>query len=115
MKTTSDGVVVGAGIIGLATAWHLARAGRRVVVVERHPRAQGASIRNFGMLWPIGQPAGRRRTLARRSREHWLTVLHDARIWHERVGSSGATAVVGFGGAGMTLSFGATEEALNTQ
>jgi hypothetical protein len=27
----------------------------------------------------------------------------------------GATAIVGFGGAGMTLSFVATEEALNTR
>jgi FAD dependent oxidoreductase TIGR03364 len=79
--------VVGAGILGLAHAYHLARSGRRVVVFERHARAQGASVRNFGMLWPIGQPAGTLYQLARRSLEIWKNVLDASKLWHERCGS----------------------------
>lgn len=87
MNTTFDDAVVGAGIIGLAHAYHLARAGRRVVVFERSPRAQGASVRNFGMLWPIGQPPGAMLNLALRSRALWLEMLRDAGLWHDPVGS----------------------------
>jgi len=87
MNETFDDAVVGAGIIGLAHAYHLARSGRRVIVFERSPRAQGASVRNFGMLWPIGQPPGAMLQLALRSREHWLEVLRDAGLWHDPVGS----------------------------
>jgi len=65
----------------------LARRGRRVVVFERNRRAVGASVRNFGMLWPIGQPDGPRRVTALRSLEIWREVLADAEIWHENVGS----------------------------
>jgi FAD dependent oxidoreductase TIGR03364 len=82
-----DVAVVGAGIVGLAHAYHLAWRGLRVVVFERHPRSQGASIRNFGMLWPIGQPAGEMYRLARRSLEIWTGILCDAGLWHERTGS----------------------------
>ena len=82
-----DDAVIGAGIIGLAHAYHLASRGRRVVVFERHRQAQGASVRNFGMLWPIGQPAGPLRDLALRSREIWLDVLARSGIWYERSGS----------------------------
>jgi FAD dependent oxidoreductase TIGR03364 len=82
-----DVAIVGAGIIGLAHAYHLGRQGKRVVVVERHPRAQGASVRNFGMLWPIGQPSGPLYELARRSLEIWLEVLRESKLWHERCGS----------------------------
>jgi FAD dependent oxidoreductase TIGR03364 len=79
--------VVGAGILGLAHAYHLARRGQRVVVFERHARAQGASVRNFGMLWPIGQPAGPLYRLSRRSLEIWKEVLEASKLWHERCGS----------------------------
>jgi FAD dependent oxidoreductase TIGR03364 len=82
-----DDAVVGAGILGLAHAYQLARRGRRVVVFERGARAQGASVRNFGMLWPIGQPAGRLHDLARRSLEIWTEVLRASNLWHERTGS----------------------------
>src|SRR5262249_45487631 len=85
-----DDAVVGAGIIGLAHAYHLAMRGRHVIVFERSPLpagAQGSSVRNFGMIWPIGQPAGEMYELARRSRELWLNVLQAADLWHERAGS----------------------------
>jgi FAD dependent oxidoreductase TIGR03364 len=82
-----DDAVVGAGILGLAHAYHLAKRGRRVVVFERSPRAMGASVRNFGMLWPIGQPPGAMHRMAMRSREVWLEVLNAGGIWHEQVGS----------------------------
>ena len=84
---TFDDAVVGAGIIGLAHAFHLARQGRRVIVLERSPRACGASIRNFGMLWPIGQPTGGMHELALTSRKFWLEVLAAAELWHDPVGS----------------------------
>ena len=64
--------IVGGGIVGLAHAYAFARRGRSVVVFERDESAQGASVRNFGMIWPIGQPSGERLQLALRSREIWL-------------------------------------------
>jgi FAD dependent oxidoreductase TIGR03364 len=82
-----DDIVVGAGILGLAHAYHLARRGRRVVVLERGSNADGASVRNFGMLWPIGQPFGDLRALAVRSLEIWLEVLAAADLACERAGS----------------------------
>lgn len=87
MKESYDVVVVGAGIAGLAVAYECASVGKRVLVCERDPSAKGASIRNFGMVWPIGQPPGRMRTLAMRSRTKWLEVLGKAGLWHQRTGS----------------------------
>jgi FAD dependent oxidoreductase TIGR03364 len=86
-KQRFDDAVIGAGILGLAHAYHLARRGRRVIVFEKTPRAMGASVRNFGMLWPIGQPLGPLRQLAMRSLELWLEVLKSSGQWHEQTGS----------------------------
>jgi FAD dependent oxidoreductase TIGR03364 len=81
----ADVAVVGAGILGIAHAYAAARRGRRVVVFERDRQASRASIRNFGLIWPIGQPHGTMHQLALRSRGLWLEVLKDARLpyWPE--------------------------------
>src|SRR5262245_34538269 len=87
MELPFDDAIVGAGIVGLAHAYQLAKRGRRVIVFERSAAATGASVRNFGMLWPIGQPAGRMHELALRSLEIWSGVLQASGSWHERTGS----------------------------
>lgn len=82
-----DLLVVGAGIMGLAHATLAAKAGKRVLVLERHPAAMGASVRNFGMIWPVGQPPGELLQLALRSRDLWLETLVDSGLWFDRCGS----------------------------
>lgn len=75
-----DVAIVGAGIVGLAHAYIAARSGRRVAVLERNPTANGASVRNFGMIWPIGQPAGTLHQMALRSRAIWVEALEQAQL-----------------------------------
>lgn len=80
-------IVVGAGIVGLAMTRALAIRGYQVTVVERTARAIGASIRNFGMVWPIGQPDGKLYERAMLSRSIWQSVCAEAGIWYEQKGS----------------------------
>jgi FAD dependent oxidoreductase TIGR03364 len=87
MSQRADIAVVGGGILGLAHAWAFARKGKRVVLIERGRRATGASLRNFGMIWPIGQPAGEMHGIALRSREIWLEALAAAQLSHRSTGS----------------------------
>jgi len=76
-----DLAVVGAGIIGLACALAAARRGLSVIVIERGPRAVGASIRNFGFVTVTGQDRETIWPRARRSRE----------VWHELAQQAGFT------------------------
>ncbi|MEZ5661759.1 MAG: FAD-binding oxidoreductase [Burkholderiaceae bacterium] len=48
----TDAVVIGAGFTGLSTAWHLARAGVRTVLLEAQAPGWGASGRNNGQVIP---------------------------------------------------------------
>jgi FAD dependent oxidoreductase TIGR03364 len=82
-----DVAIVGAGILGLAHAYAVAKAGKRVVVFERSPRAAGASVRNFGMVWPIGQPAGPLLELALRSGAIWRELLKETVLPFRATGS----------------------------
>lgn len=75
-----DIAVIGAGIVGLAHAWMAARKGLRVVVVEKDPFCQGASVRNFGFVTVTGQRSGDTWRRARISRELWIEVAEKANI-----------------------------------
>lgn len=58
-----DVVVIGSGVVGMTTAWRLARDGHRVTVVDRAPAtAQGASHANgaqlsYSYVAPLANPA----------------------------------------------------------
>src|SRR5271163_4001961 len=51
---STDVVVVGAGVIGLAIAWQAARAGMTVTVLDPRP-GRAASWAAAGMLAPVGE------------------------------------------------------------
>lgn len=106
---SSPVVVVGAGIIGLSTAWHLAGLGERVVLVDGGPAAGGTTTAGAGFvgLWAAGyawywnaserdveqygidfyrdlSTAGHCDTGYRRNGNVWLTVTEQGRRDHIR-------------------------------
>jgi D-hydroxyproline dehydrogenase subunit beta len=87
MDRSADIAIVGAGIAGLAHAYMALRKGYRVVLFEREQFAVGASVRNFGLLWPIGQEPGEGLDRAIRSRDHWLHIAQEAGFWATQNGS----------------------------
>ena len=86
-ENKADIAIVGAGILGLAHAYLAAKTGKSVVVFEKSLRAAGASVRNFGMIWPIGQPAGEMLAIALRSGELWREILDAAGLPCKPTGS----------------------------
>jgi FAD dependent oxidoreductase TIGR03364 len=79
--------ILGAGVFGLANAWAASKRGFEVTVFEKDPFAIGASVRNFGMIWPIGQRVGESYRLAIESRRLWLELCREAGIWIRECGS----------------------------
>ncbi|HEY8660706.1 MAG TPA: TIGR03364 family FAD-dependent oxidoreductase [Hanamia sp.] len=84
---SKSAIVIGAGIVGLATARALSLNGLKVTVIEKSGKAVGASVRNFGMLWPIGQPDGLLYNRAVRSRSIWKEIADAAGFWYDECGS----------------------------
>jgi glycine/D-amino acid oxidase-like deaminating enzyme len=77
---SADIVVVGAGIVGLCTAWELRQRGFDVVLVDQRFPGYGASSRNPGALWLQTRRAGIELALARAGKakyEQYLDVLGD--------------------------------------
>jgi FAD dependent oxidoreductase TIGR03364 len=70
----------------LAHAYAAARLGKRVVIIERDFRANGASIRNFGFITITGQARGAAWRRARRSRDIWAAIAKPAGIDIEQTG-----------------------------
>ncbi|HUO21562.1 MAG TPA: TIGR03364 family FAD-dependent oxidoreductase [Caulobacteraceae bacterium] len=85
-KDAFDLAVIGGGVIGLAHAYVAARAGKRVAVIEKDVRANGASIRNFGFITVSGQERGESWRLARRTRDVWAEVAGPAGVRIEQNG-----------------------------
>lgn len=83
----ADVAVIGAGIVGLALAYTAAKQGLSVVLFERNTQAVGASIRNFGLIWPIGQTPGQAYEQALRSRQVWVELAERAGFWKNESGS----------------------------
>lgn len=86
-KNKADVIVIGGGIIGLAHAVMAIKKGLRVILIEQEEMAVGASIRNFGLIWPIGQPAGPLYNRAMRSRDIWVEMSKKAGFWAYENGS----------------------------
>ncbi len=63
-----DLIIVGAGALGTFHAYHAAKAGRRVLLLEKDNRPVSATVRNFGQVVPSGL-AGRWVGYGRRSLE----------------------------------------------
>lgn len=77
---SSDVIVVGSGIVGMACAWAALQQGLRVTVLDRDPVCIGASIRNFGFVTVTGQGSGATWRRARRSRDVWAELAPKAGI-----------------------------------
>ncbi len=86
MTSSYDVAIVGGGIVGLAHAWTAVQAGLKVALFERHARATGASIRNFGFITVTGQQRGDFHRLAMRTRNVWLDVAEQTGIAIEQRG-----------------------------
>jgi D-hydroxyproline dehydrogenase subunit beta len=69
--SSADVIVVGAGVVGAACAWHTTRAGLRTVVVDRGPVAGGTTGRGEGNILVSDKPAGPELALARHSARRW--------------------------------------------
>lgn len=80
-------VIIGAGIIGQAHALTALEAGWSVTVLEKDGRPLGASVRNFGTLWPIGCTFGPEREQALFGVRRWKELATQAGFWLRPKGS----------------------------
>jgi sarcosine oxidase subunit beta len=88
MAETADVVIIGAGVHGASTAFHLAERGARVVVLEREAAASGATGRSSGLV-------RMHYDLAIESEMAWLSFDYFVN-WGQRVGGDSGFTKTGF-------------------
>ncbi len=76
MASSTDVLVIGGGIVGAATAYHLARRGVDVTLLEADRLASGATGRNLGYIWLHTRKVGPELDLVMATRNE-LDVLPD--------------------------------------
>ena len=72
-----DAVVIGAGVVGTATALSLTNAGLKVLIVDRGKVAQGTTSAGEGNILVSDKEPGAELELALRSRDAWFEVSED--------------------------------------
>ncbi len=96
----ADFVVIGAGLVGCAAAYHAQSAGRRVLIVEKNDLAMGASGRNAGFMMTgldthyhhavarYGEAVvAEMWDISRAAVAFWQGIAEDAAVPMERIGS----------------------------
>ena len=71
MGRSTDVLVVGGGVVGAATAYHLARRGVSVTLLEADRLASGATGRNLGFIWLHTRKKGPELDLVMATRPAW--------------------------------------------
>jgi len=67
-------VVVGGGVLGTMHAWYAVEHGFEVTQIEKDPVPEGASVRNFGLIWVSGRADGAELDAALYSRAAWKRI-----------------------------------------
>lgn len=86
MTQSPDLIVVGSGILGLATAFLAHEQGRSVHIIDSSDRPVGSSIQNFGHACFTGQ-ADIIQDTARHARSGWLRAAQAAGFWAAESGT----------------------------
>ncbi len=83
-----DVCIVGSGIVGMACAYWCSKRNLKVLVVEKNTSCFGASIRNFGLFWAIGQEDEYTNEVEI-SKQVYQEFFKDTAIWNKPSGSLG--------------------------
>lgn len=86
MTHNSDLIIVGSGILGLATAYLALKEGRSIRVIDASDRPVGASLMNFGHACFTGQ-SDDAQPVAASARAGWLSAAADAGLWARATGT----------------------------
>ncbi|MEX2588971.1 MAG: TIGR03364 family FAD-dependent oxidoreductase, partial [Chitinophagales bacterium] len=87
MKKHADTLIIGAGVVGQSIALSEALKGKKVKILDRSQKSAGASVRNFGMCWPIGQSAGFFFDIALRSKSIWEDIARHTGMYLDKKGA----------------------------